>query len=73
MRSLRLTNKAQLALVCVALLFAFGPHLLILGYQAAGARPPGALTFICPLHQSGISGKPEAAANWSIQPSTARR
>ncbi|HEV3129226.1 MAG TPA: hypothetical protein VGY32_09605 [Solirubrobacteraceae bacterium] len=60
-------------LVCGALLCAFGPHLVMLGYQAAGGRAPGALSFFCLLnHSSGVS-KPAPVANWSIQPATARR
>jgi len=27
-----------------------GPHLLMLGYAVAGARPPAALLLLCPLH-----------------------
>lgn len=74
MRSLRLTNKVQLLLVCGALLCAFGPHLVMLGYQAAGGQPPGALSFFCLLHHSSSgSSKPQAVANWSIQRATARR
>jgi hypothetical protein len=72
-RSLRLTNKVQLLLVCGALLCAFGPHLVMLGYQAAGGRPPGALSFFCLLHPNSGSSKPGPVANWSIQPATARR
>jgi len=72
-RSLRLTNKVQLLLVCGALLCAFGPHLVMLGYQAAGGQPPGALSFFCLLHHGSGSSKPEAVANWSIRPATAQR
>lgn len=32
-------------------LLSLGPHLLILGYKAAGARPPATLLLLCPLHQ----------------------
>ena len=28
-----------------------GPHLLMLGYSVAGAKPPAALLFVCPLHR----------------------
>jgi hypothetical protein len=28
-----------------------GPHLLMVGYSVAGARPPAALIFVCPLHR----------------------
>jgi hypothetical protein len=43
--------------VVVAVVFALatvlslGPHLLMLGYSVAGAKPPAALLFVCPLHR----------------------
>jgi hypothetical protein len=40
--------------MALALLGVFGPHAAILGYKLAGARPPSALIFVCPLHQ--VSG-----------------
>jgi hypothetical protein len=41
----------------LATLASFGPHLAILTYQLAGARPPAALLFLCPLHH-GLQDKP---------------
>jgi hypothetical protein len=35
----------------MATLASFGPHLAILSYQLAGAKPPAALLFLCPLHR----------------------
>ncbi len=35
----------------VAMLASLGPHLLMLGYSVAGAKPPTALLFVCPLHR----------------------
>jgi hypothetical protein len=45
-------NAVAAAVMTLALLGVFGPHLAILGYKVAGARPPAALTFICPLHHA---------------------
>ena len=61
--ALRLTNRVQALLVCLALLGVFGPHLLILGYKAAGIRPPGALVFFCLLHH-GAAGSAQAPHAW---------
>jgi hypothetical protein len=60
MRVRRLPNFAVVLLVCAGLLGVFGPHLLILGYKAAGAQPPGALLYFCVLHHGGGSGAPSA-------------
>jgi hypothetical protein len=35
----------------LAVLASLGPHLLMLGYSVAGAEPPTALLFVCPLHR----------------------
>jgi hypothetical protein len=35
----------------LATLASLGPHLLILGYSVAGAKPPPALLLVCPLHR----------------------
>ncbi|MBV9465084.1 MAG: hypothetical protein JO206_09710 [Solirubrobacterales bacterium] len=40
----------------LALLASLGPHLLMVGYSVAGARPPAALLYFCPLHQLGAHG-----------------
>ncbi|MGZ4166337.1 MAG: hypothetical protein ACXVRW_00100 [Solirubrobacteraceae bacterium] len=34
----------------LATVASLGPHLLMLGYSVAGAKPPPALLFVCPLH-----------------------
>jgi hypothetical protein len=36
----------------------FGPHLSILAYKLAGARPPAALLFFCVLHHSSARSSP---------------
>lgn len=63
--SLRISSRAQLLLICVATLCVFGPHLLILGYQAAGIRAPAALTFVCPLHHAGGGSSRTLSPGWS--------
>jgi hypothetical protein len=35
----------------IATLASLGPHLLMLGYSVAGAKPPAALLLVCPLHR----------------------
>jgi hypothetical protein len=39
------------AVFAVAALGSLGPHLLMAGYAVAGAKPPPALVFVCPLHR----------------------
>jgi hypothetical protein len=50
LRSPNLVVAVALSLATVAF---FGPHLMILGYKVAGARPPAALVFFCVLHHAG--------------------
>jgi hypothetical protein len=50
---MRLRTRAQLippAVIVLATLASFGPHLLMLGYHVAGAAPPSELLLLCPLH-----------------------
>jgi hypothetical protein len=35
----------------IATLASLGPHLLMLGYSVAGAKPPATLLLVCPLHR----------------------
>jgi hypothetical protein len=50
--SLRRHPQAVVAVVfALAMLASLGPHLLMLGYSVAGAKPPAALLFVCPLHR----------------------
>jgi hypothetical protein len=50
--SLRRHPNVVVAVVfVVATLASLGPHLLMLGYSVAGAKPPAALLFVCPLHR----------------------
>lgn len=44
-------NLVVAVVFAVATLASIGPHLMILGYSVADARPPAALLFICPLHR----------------------
>lgn len=44
-------NLVVAVVFAVAALASIGPHLMILGYSVADARPPAALLFICPLHR----------------------
>jgi hypothetical protein len=49
---LRRHPQIVVAIVFVLATFAsLGPHLLILGYGVAGARPPAELLLVCPLHR----------------------
>jgi hypothetical protein len=46
----------------VATLASLGPHMMILGYTLADAKPPAALVFLCPLHRlEATSGAPAAS------------
>ncbi|HEY5429007.1 MAG TPA: hypothetical protein VIK04_07790 [Solirubrobacteraceae bacterium] len=50
--TLRSHPRAVAALVFTfATLVSLGPHLMILGYQVAGATPPAGLLLLCPLHR----------------------
>jgi hypothetical protein len=53
-RRLRSSVVAPVVLV-LALVASLGPHLAILGYQFAGARPPASLVFFCPLHSRSLA------------------
>jgi hypothetical protein len=44
-------NLVVAVVFAVATLASMGPHLLMLGYSVAGAKPPAALLFVCPLHR----------------------
>jgi hypothetical protein len=43
----------------LATVASLGPHLLMLGYSVAGAKPPSALLFVCPLHRLDARPAPE--------------
>ena len=43
----------------LAMVASLGPHLLMLGYSVAGAQPPTALLFVCPLHRVDTGHAPE--------------
>lgn len=50
---MRLRRHPQAVVVTVfalATVAALGPHLLMLGYDMAGVRPPAAVLLFCPLH-----------------------
>jgi hypothetical protein len=48
------------AMVFVLATFAsLGPHLLMVGYSVAGAKPPAALSFVCPLHRLDSAHEPK--------------
>lgn len=58
---LRLHPNLVVALVfAVATLASLGPHLMMLGYSVAGAKPPAALLLVCPLHRLDASGHAHA-------------
>jgi hypothetical protein len=42
----------------LATIASLGPHLLMLGYSVAGAKPPAALLFVCPLHRADAGSAP---------------
>jgi hypothetical protein len=50
---MRLRRHPQIVVAVVfaiATLASLGPHLLMLGYSVAGAKPPATLLLVCPLH-----------------------
>ena len=51
MRLRRHPNLVVAVVFAVATLASLGPHLVMLGYAVAGARPPAALLLVCPLHR----------------------
>jgi hypothetical protein len=55
-------NRMMATLCCVATLGVFGPHLLILGYKAAGIRPPATLVFFCLLHHGAYGSSSKGTA-----------
>jgi hypothetical protein len=58
--SLRRHPQVVVAVVfALAMLASLGPHLLMLGYSVAGAQPPTALLFVCPLHRLDTGHAPE--------------
>jgi hypothetical protein len=58
-RLLRTPNLLIALVLGLAITASFGPHLLMLGYRIAGARPPGALLYLCVLHSSESSASPK--------------
>ena len=46
----RLPNALVAGLIVFATLGVFGPHLMMLGFRAVGAQPPGALYYFCLLN-----------------------
>jgi hypothetical protein len=44
-------NIVVAVVLALSVLGSIGPHLLILGYRAAGVTPPSTLVFFCPLHR----------------------
>src|SRR5581483_7267356 len=59
MGSIRLPDVLIGSVMALATFVSLGPHLLMLGYRVAGAQPPAALVYFCPLHrvESGGSSK----------------
>jgi hypothetical protein len=50
--TLRRHPQALVATVfALATVASLGPHVLMLGYQATGSRPPAELLLLCPLHR----------------------
>jgi hypothetical protein len=54
-------NILAVGLLSLAVLGSLGPHLLMLGYKVAGARPPLVLSYFCVLQHDG--GRPPAATH----------
>ena len=55
MKLRRHPNLIVAVVFAVATLASLGPHLMMLGYSVAGARPPAALLLVCPLHRFDVS------------------
>jgi hypothetical protein len=53
LRAPSLQTLVVAAVLLLATLGSFGPHVLMLGYRVAGTKPPATLLFFCPLHQLG--------------------
>jgi hypothetical protein len=56
MKLRRHPNLVVAVVFAVATLASLGPHLMMLGYTVAGAKPPAALLLICPLHRLDAPG-----------------
>jgi hypothetical protein len=51
----RLPNPLVALLICVGTLGVFGPHLVMVGFKAAGVRPPAAISYFCVLSHHSAS------------------
>ncbi|HEY1714588.1 MAG TPA: hypothetical protein VGG07_16930 [Solirubrobacteraceae bacterium] len=60
MKLRRHPNLVVAVVFAVATLASLGPHLMMLGYSVAGAKPPAALLLVCPLHRLDASGHSHA-------------
>jgi hypothetical protein len=61
------------AVFTLATLGTFGPHLVMLGYKIAGAKPPAGLVLFCPLHSLDSGRPPEPAFALHAKPFSADR
>lgn len=61
MSLLRRPTAVAITALLLASVVSLGPHLALLGYQLAGARPPAALLFLCPLHHLVAAQPPSFA------------
>jgi hypothetical protein len=46
-------NALVVASICLASVGAFGPHVLMVGFKVAHARPPAAVAYFCVLQHDG--------------------
>jgi hypothetical protein len=63
----RTSNVFVVVLLSLAVAGSLGPHLLMVGYKAVGARPPGVLNYFCLLHHSGKARPSAAVGDLSIR------
>jgi hypothetical protein len=60
---LRRHRSAVVAVVfALATIGSFGPHMIMLGYTLAGAKPPAELLLFCPLHRLNAPQPP----SWTL-------
>jgi hypothetical protein len=59
----RLRSMIVAFVFALATVGTLGPHMMMLGYKLAGARPPAELLLFCPLHRLDASHE---GSSWTL-------